>query len=260
MAIGTGLVSPSGRDIPLIAKILEAFRIRVQDSLAKLISPTRLESLFRQLRASRRLPARLQLPNRALEASSSVMRKPLVPNVAEMVTSWMNDWTQISSKNRHYLDLGEFELSQILDRLCIDRESFRFFDLHRSLIGSNEDVVLSAQIPCDQLYDESGLRLDEVGRQLGQLGLVALSVCNLTTHGDELYLGSKASMEESIMRRKISPRIPFTGIVNVSQFHCRKAEARVDLWQRNTFICRMFVQFDIYSSWQELLPDLKNTL
>lgn len=50
------------------------------------------------------------------------------------------------------------------------------------------------------------------------------------------------------------------GVVRVINFQGEKAEARVDLWQRNTFICRMLVQYDIYSSWKELLPNLENTL
>lgn len=209
MAIGTGIVDPTGRGLPLLAKIFELFRLRVYDSLFRILSPTRLTALRGQLPPTRRLPIRVKRRTRALEASSGLMTKGLTSRVLDLVASSMEDWNSSLFQNRRILDFGEFELDGILDRLCIDRETFQFSDLHR-LVLENGDVVLAAQIPCYSLYDESGLRLDEVGRQLGQLGLVAMSASN-PTNEETFYLGSNASMEESDLQRRISKNLSFTG-------------------------------------------------
>lgn len=268
MAIGSGIFNPINDSLPLLAKIFEAFQHRVFTSLVRYFRPDRILGLHRRPPATRKPPSRRHLASEMMEASSVGLDRKEPINVAEVVVPSIEDWNTIRTFDRRVrgFDVLEFdelefdvlELDRILDRLCIDCDSFAFHELRRMMM-ENGDVALIGQIPCTQLHDGTGLKLEEVGRQLGQLGLVAVSAFN-PTNGDCFYIGNNAVMEESKLKRRISMKVDLTGIVRVINLQAHKAETEVELWQKSTLICQMSVQYDIYSSWQEVLPNLEHNL
>eukprot|EP00210_Caulerpa_lentillifera_P005289 g5053.t1 len=257
MAIGIGSFNPVRNGLPLLAKIFEDLRLRVVYSLSRLFTPGRLLDLPSHLPLQQRLQSRR---SSALEAHSRFMWKKDPIRPAKSMTSSIEDSRVVALTDEEATrQFDELELDDILERLCIDRESFGFSHLHR-LVMQNGDVILAAQIACAFLHDgTAGLDLDEIGRQLGQLGLVAVSVCN-STNKDCFYIGNRASMEESVLKKRISLAHDLTGIVRVMSLQVHQAETEIELWQKDTFICRMSVQYDIFSSWQEVLPNLENNL
>lgn len=271
MAIGSGIFNPINDSLPLLAKIFQAFQRRVFTSFVRYFRPDRLLGLHRGPPPTRKPPSRRQPASGLMEASSVGLDRKEPINVAEVVVPSMEDWKVIRTVDQvdrrirrfHELEFDELEfdvleLDRILDRLCIDRDSFGFHELRRMML-ENGDVALTGQIPSTQLHDGTGLMLEEVGRQLGQLGLVAVSVFN-PTNGDCFYIGKNAVMEESKLKRRISMKVDLTAIVRVINLQAHKAETEVELWQKSTLICQMSVQYDIYSSWQEVLPNLEHNL
>jgi len=117
--------------------------------------------------------------------------------------------------------------------------------------------MVSGEINGEVLRSGSGLCLEEVGRQLGQLALIAVSACDVRRR-DTFYVATNAFMEhchtDSAIRRS-----KLTGLVRIVKLQAHDAQAEVELWGQDNLVCRMSVQYDVFSSWQEVLPNLANT-
>jgi len=249
---------PGRHSLALLVRFVDAFRLRAYRSLLRLVAPV-ASTRRRRYPATSLLATRTHIPPKALGKNLPLTNAAVVESTTGTGKKLQEvgrilDGNVVPYRGRRLPE--EFTPERHLERLCIAPESFGFGDLRRG-IASDGDVMVSGEIDGKVLRSGSGLCLEEVGRQLGQLALVAVSACDVRRH-DTFYVATSASMEDchtdSVIRQS-----KLTGLVRIVRLQAHDAQAEVTLWAKDCLVCRMSVQYDVFSSWQEVLPSLANS-
>ena len=195
--------------LAVLTRIFETLRLRTYYSLWRFVGPLVASSPPKRRRHQRavRLSRAAQQPDVG-EAPSVTVDTLVAHPIDSASIRRINDSNVVP-----YIDKGGYvealSPKPLLERLCIPFEDFHFMDLVKGTT-ENGDVIISAHIPTARLQEGSGICLDEMGRQLSQLGLVAISACN-RRRGDTFYVATEASMEEFHAHGTPPPALTLTG-------------------------------------------------
>lgn len=196
-----GVWKPSVRGRPhlsVLTRVLETFRLRLRDTFLRILyAPARFEwkRLYSRKTAHRFQAAKtLRTPQRKLNdavwtesvTTDALASHPLRFLQRPLLGGNVVPYPEIS-------EAEEIPAKLLLERLCIDPESFFFSDCQKRTLDDGE-IVVTAEIPSMPFVTSSGLCLAEAGRQLSQLGLVAVSACD-PRRGDAFYIATSASMQ-----------------------------------------------------------------
>lgn len=174
-------------------------------------------------------------------------------NGQEVVQTTVEEENNILSLQEHAEK--DLDIQEILERCCLPLSGFGFVRV-RKQVGLDGSLTLIAH---SQGADESGilpwceekLCMAEIGRQLGMLGLVAVSEVN-PKKAAHLYVADTALVDDygGIM----DSRIPLRGVAHLIKANNSQAKAELEMWQKDHLLCRLCMTYSIMSSWEEVLP------
>lgn len=145
----------------------------------------------------------------------------------------------------------DLDVDLVLDRVCVPRSDFAFDELEKWANADGSIGVEGWSTLGDLDWCDGNLSMGQIGRQLGMLGLIAISEVDPKS-ATNFYVGSSAVVEDYDGCTEGDPI--FRGVARLSKVDCARARAELELWQNKRLLCKMSMTYNVMSSWEEVLP------
>ncbi|GMH41071.1 hypothetical protein BSKO_08981 [Bryopsis sp. KO-2023] len=145
----------------------------------------------------------------------------------------------------------DLDVDLVLDRVCVLKSDFAFEVLEKWLNADGSIGIEGWSTLGDLDWCDGNLSMGQIGRQLGMLGLIAISEVDPES-ATNFYVGSSAVVDDYDGCTDSDPI--FRGVARLSKVDCAQAKAELEFWQNKRLLCRMSMTYNVISSWEEVLP------